>query len=236
MSRARRFPRLTANDVLDALEARHAAATNGVIEWAFAREVPTSTGGHRNRIDALAMNCYQSKRYTVVAYEVKVSRADFLQELRKPHKSSDARALSHEFVFAVPKGMVDREEVPSFAGLVEVSATGRCVMRVRPPKTERDEWPATFLASVLRSAQRTALVDKARVHQNERARVYAEILEHHAAKGRNVPAPNANWGEWHTWARDILGHDLPGVSAAVALLNLAHGGVDRHRTDSPRLW
>lgn len=229
----REFPRLTANEVLDSIEQLHSAAPNGAIEWAFAREVPTSTGGHRQRIDAIAFNCWRSKRYVVRAYEVKVSRADFRKELTQPGKSADARRLCHEFAFACPKGMVDRGEIPEWAGLVEVDHRGRAVTRIRPPRTDRDEWPATFLASVIRSCQRTAWVDKAAAQEAARRRVLVDVLEHHAARG-NTPPADAGPGEWRRWAEDLTGEDTYALWHAVDRLRRDQGGIDRE-PPPPRL-
>lgn len=237
MSRRREFPRLTCEDVLDALEQRHSASRNGMIEWAFAREVPTATSYGPNRIDAMAFNCWASKRYLVRAYEVKVSRADFRKEISSPGKSRRAKELAHEFVFAVPKGMIDRDELPDDgSGLVVVDARGRTTEVVKPKRTERDEWPATFLASVIRSAQRTAWVDKARIHDRERARVYAEVLAHHAARDPEAPEPAAGMYDWLRWARRVLGDDTRTVDQAVHLLQLGQGGVDRVGRDRLQLW
>lgn len=234
--RRREFPRLTCEQVLDALERHHGAGINGSIEWAFAREIPTSTGGAQNRIDALAVNCWRSKAYIVRAYEVKISRADFLRELRQPHKSATARDIAHEFVFATPKGMVDVHELPIGAGLIEVDHRGRTVTKRRPDRSPRGVWTPTFLASVIRSAQRTAIVDKARIHDAERARVYAEILAHHAARSDSTaPAPDARVWEWRSWAEDLLGDRSYTVWQAVNLLGLAESGVDRTPAQ-PRLW
>lgn len=62
-------------------------------------------------------------------YEVKTSRSDFNADFRK--KADKHELLSNlkagrgprEFWFATPKGMIDLEEVPDYAGLVELSVS-----------------------------------------------------------------------------------------------------------------
>jgi hypothetical protein len=87
-------PAMTTGDVLDALERRHAdhgkpagydegwSARPG--RWAFLREVQAAAGEYSEvqRIDGLAIGLVPSVRFARVAYEVKVSRADWLREAR----------------------------------------------------------------------------------------------------------------------------------------------------------
>lgn len=65
------------------------------------------------RIDALVLA--RSKR---IAVEIKVSRSDFLRETEEKRRA--IRVITHQFVYCVPKGLVDKSEVPEYAGLWEV--------------------------------------------------------------------------------------------------------------------
>lgn len=109
------------------LARRHPTAKG---EWVFWTEV--------FGIDAFAMRFWGSNAGRIrVAYEVKVSRSDFLAELRKPAKRQLGMALSHEFYFAVPKGLVSVEEVPADCGLVEMAGTRSKVARKAPRRVPR---------------------------------------------------------------------------------------------------
>ncbi len=82
----------TAEDIVAALRRYHAGDS-----WAFFAELRVGTGYDRavdaeQRLDAWAMALWPSERYQRIAYEVKVSRSDFLAELQKPRKRR--RALS----------------------------------------------------------------------------------------------------------------------------------------------
>jgi hypothetical protein len=90
---------LTTVEVLQALEVLHPQELG---EWSFTREV--------FGIDAYAVRLYRGDRphYRRVAYEVKVSREDFLNEVRKPEKRDRALALSHHFYFAMPAALAER--------------------------------------------------------------------------------------------------------------------------------
>ncbi len=78
----------------------------------------------RRSIDALVIAHYSNKKATSIGFEIKVTRGDFLQEL----KSKKYRAwlpYTDMFYFACAKGAVkDLDEIPENIGLVEVSPYG----------------------------------------------------------------------------------------------------------------
>lgn len=111
---------MTAQEVIDRLRSRHRDREG---EWACYQECWA--------IDFYAMRCQAGGLgYQRVGYEVKVSRADFLSEMRKPHKRANARSLSHLFFFACPEGLIQPNEIPDDAGLVWVYESGRTRARV----------------------------------------------------------------------------------------------------------
>lgn len=80
---------ITAQDVRRLIAERHklgaTGQTSAAPEWALFFELRNGTGfsSHRGEsdryVDAFAFNTYPSKKFWRVAYEVKVSRADFLK-------------------------------------------------------------------------------------------------------------------------------------------------------------
>lgn len=86
------------------------------------------TGGRpfsiNRRCDVLLLS-----RQERLALEVKVSRADFLQDVRDPDKQSAWVRLTHRQAYVVPVGLVAVDEVPAGFGLltVEVFGEGRRV-------------------------------------------------------------------------------------------------------------
>ena len=109
-----------AHRLLDILErALHASRS----EWLFFRELRVGTGlrrGSAQRLDAFALNCLPHTAMRRVCYEVKISRADYLCELKHPLKRRIGMRYSNEFFFVVPGGMLDLREVPAECGLIEV--------------------------------------------------------------------------------------------------------------------
>jgi hypothetical protein len=109
---------LTAKEVVSALRAHHPSP-----EWAVFTELRAGTGyGKRSeqRIDLWAIDCYPSKQCRRLAYEVKVSRQDFLNELKDPLKRRGALLLSNEFWFVGPEGFAKPEEIPIECGLLVI--------------------------------------------------------------------------------------------------------------------
>jgi hypothetical protein len=109
----------SAEELLDIVQsALHASPS----EWLFFRELRVGTGRRNNnaqRVDAFALNCLPHLAMKRVCYEVKVSRADFLGELRTPLKRRIGMRYSNEFYFVTPAGLVDPSEVPAECGLIE---------------------------------------------------------------------------------------------------------------------
>jgi hypothetical protein len=125
-------------------------------DWVHFDEVRIGTGFGKDaeqRIDFWAMHTLPSQRLRRVAFEVKVSRSDFLAELKQPRKRAVALLWSNEFYFAAPAGLIADAELPPEAGLVEYRRDEfgpRLHPKVDAPW--RDTPPASwrFLASLLR--------------------------------------------------------------------------------------
>lgn len=91
-------------------------------EWLFFRELRVSTGrrdANLQRLDGFALNSYPHTAMKRVCYEVKISRADFLGELKHPLKRRIGMRYSNEFYFITPAQLVDVSEIPAECGLIE---------------------------------------------------------------------------------------------------------------------
>lgn len=136
---------LKTRKIIELLKNRHPGP-----EWAHFVELGTATGAVRNRlIDFYAFNLYPSKRHLKIAYEIKVSRADFALELSNPVKREPAEALADECYFVVPSGLIRPDETPEGWGLVEVVANGLRVVK-RAQQRNVASLPIAFVASIAR--------------------------------------------------------------------------------------
>ena len=92
-------------------------------EWLFLRELRVGTGRHNGnaqRLDAFALNTLPHTAMKRVGYEIKISRADFLTELKHPLKRRMGMRYSNEFYFVSPTGVMEISEIPADCGWIEV--------------------------------------------------------------------------------------------------------------------
>lgn len=75
------------------------------------------TGISERRIDAFTIS--SSAGNLTTAYEIKVSRGDFLKDLKDEIKQRGARIYADRFYYATPFGLLKIEEIPVWAGLIE---------------------------------------------------------------------------------------------------------------------
>lgn len=111
--------RPTASELIDILQrALHASPA----EWLFFRELRCGTGrrnASNQRLDAFALNTLPHTAMKRVCYEVKVSRSDFLAELKHPLKRRIGLRYSNEFYFVAPADLLKLDEIPAECGLIE---------------------------------------------------------------------------------------------------------------------
>lgn len=148
-------PKWTEKTVLDAIEPRYRKSGNGGSgEYAFMRQVRNAAGFDASRtFDAVAVHLWPSRGFTVDIIEVKVSRSDWLRELRDPAKAEAAHLLGDRFIVAAPAGIVQTGELPPGWGLIEVTPKrSRVAVQATAVKRKRSEFPAGFVIAMLRAA------------------------------------------------------------------------------------
>lgn len=128
--------------------------------WVYLTELRTRTGyGSERYIDAFALALWRSAAYERVAYEIKVSRSDWLAELKQPRKRDQAHWLSHRAYFVFAPGVFRWADIVDLValdgwGVLEVQSDG--TVREMYGATKREAWPMpeTFIAALLRRAAR----------------------------------------------------------------------------------
>lgn len=135
---------LRAGEVCEALRRRH-GLTDG---WVTLKEA--------FGIDLLALHTWQGKRpcYRRIAYEVKVSRADFMREIRRPEKRAYALEVSHQYFFAMPLELagwaVGGGLVPEECGVVAILDDLRTRRMVPAKIRESRPWSEREVAKLVR--------------------------------------------------------------------------------------
>ena len=155
---------MNAAEILEALRAHHTPAKG----WVTVAEAPCVLGMRATlldnpdaptgvsvvgdqRIDLFALNVWPSSGHERVAYEIKVSRSDWLRELKDQDKSLAARLLANRFVIAAPVGLVKRSELPEGWGLVEVRDDGTLYTFRAGEHRDVADPPQAFLYALLRA-------------------------------------------------------------------------------------
>lgn len=157
--------KITASDIKRLIREQYGRVKNWEApKWVVLSEIQTNTGFVSQSstfgrvIDMMAFNCWPSEGFTRIAFEIKTSRSDFLNELKRPEKRWLAMMYSHRFYYVAPKGVVDMRELPGGCGLIEVvEKDGKLKLDIRysPEVTPANPLPDSFIASLLRSACKT---------------------------------------------------------------------------------
>lgn len=130
---------MTANDILEVL----ANTCDRTMIWAS--ELALASGARR--CDFWTLAPCQSKGYAATAYEIKISRADFRRDTHA--KQREARLFSDRFYYVTPPGLLKVEEVPDWAGLIEI-VDGAKKVRVQAPLRDKDAPSWELIVSLLR--------------------------------------------------------------------------------------
>lgn len=137
---------LSTSQMLARIRARHADSGFAVLT-----EVGDATGvKHTRWADALVMNLWPSRGLELHGYEVKVSRSDWLKELREPSKAEAIARYCDRWWIAVGDASIAKtDELPRGWGLLVPKADGLRVAKqaslLKPKPVTRE-----FLAAIFR--------------------------------------------------------------------------------------
>lgn len=138
--------KITSEHVREALKLRFEPA-----QYALLWEVANGAGAHSRRFaDAIAIGLWPSHGCKVEGVEIKVSRSDFLHEMKQPEKSTPIYQHCHHWWLACPAGMVKPEELPPTWGLLELLDNGTLRTKKKAPLLEPIDMPRTFVAALMR--------------------------------------------------------------------------------------
>jgi hypothetical protein len=115
-------------------------------------QVPDATGIHQGHwIDVAVFDLWPSKGLLRSAFEIKVSRSDFIRELQQPSKHKWVLESFHEFWFVAPKDVIQLDELPVNVGWMCPRGNNLVVKRhaVQNPNPKLDD---VLLAAFMRAA------------------------------------------------------------------------------------
>lgn len=140
--------KMTSDRIVKLLENRHSGS-----EWAFLSELRTCTGylAKACYIDCYAAGLWEKTR-GFIAYEIKISRSDFLKDIKEfNEKQGEALANSTQFFYVCPHKMIDPSEVPEVCGLMWANAGGVVTKKVAQIRELKYGLSPSFVASLMRA-------------------------------------------------------------------------------------
>lgn len=150
--------RVTERNVLDALVRRYGQRYGNGYRWAYAEHVRSGPGfADGKRIaDAIAFDCWESSGLEIHGHEVKVSRSDWLSELRHPEKAEAFRPYMDRWWLVVPDVGIVRDDLPAGWGLMLALPDGTTRVVKRAPKNDALPMPKGMVAALMRATAGTA--------------------------------------------------------------------------------
>lgn len=150
--------------------------------YAMLFDVANATGSVSRRADAVVQSLWPSRGLWFAGVEIKVSRADWLREMKDGSKADAiARFCDHWFLAVSDAGIVLPNELPEGWGLI---APDRGALRIvtKARKLTPEPWTHAFRAALLRAAQESTASEKAL----EAARVAGRAEGAASARERSV--------------------------------------------------
>lgn len=159
-------PKWTERMMLDLLRDRYDVNSGNGARYVFAEHVRNQCGfggdiwgtGPLRTADAMAVDLWPSSGHRVHGFEVKVSRSDWLTELKDPEKAEAFRPYCDHWWLVVPDAAIVRDDLPPGWGLLTVSRGGLRAHK-RAPKLDRQPMPFEMTVAWLRATAKTARRD-----------------------------------------------------------------------------
>lgn len=140
--------KVTSGDIRAALVDRFPTSSHALMF-----EVGNGTGHKTSRhADAVVMGLWPSRGLEVEGVEIKVSRQDWLNELKQPEKAEAVAQYCDRWWIAAPAGMVKPDELPASWGLLELPEGKALRIKVQAPKLTPKDLDRSFVAAMLRRA------------------------------------------------------------------------------------
>lgn len=123
---------------------------------AFIPEFRCGTGYSReSRADAIAMDLWPSHGMDIVGFELKVSRADWLRELKQPNKADPIKQFCDRWYVVAANASIVKyaHELPEGWGLI-FAEEGKLITMIEAKKLEPKPFDKPIIAALMRRATR----------------------------------------------------------------------------------
>jgi hypothetical protein len=177
-------------------------------------QVASSTGGANNIADVMVLGAWHSSGNELEGFEVKVSRADWLNEVKNPDKCQPTKRFCDRWWLVIAdKSMVKDGELPEDWGMMAV-VDGSLKVIKKAPLLQAEPMSHDFVASLLRTDARgnipldvhnDKMLDLKREYEAEYKARYAGLLqfvkELHSELGIKIENSNSKGNEANWYAR-----------------------------------
>lgn len=120
-------------------------------------QVASSTGGANNIADVMVLGAWHSSGNMLEGFEVKVSRADWLNEVKNPAKCRPSKQYCHRWWLVIANASMVREgELPEDWGMMAV-VDGQLKVIKKAPELQPVPLTVDFVASLLRTDARESI-------------------------------------------------------------------------------
>lgn len=124
--------------------------------YAVVEEVGLTTGFSHRRIDMIVLDCFESNKFRVDGFEIKVSTSDLRRELEVPEKHTAFFDLIDYYTLVCPKNVAEPvlDIIPQRWGILIVNENGSTRYKRKPLalKEPLNEFvPRAFFASLMRA-------------------------------------------------------------------------------------
>lgn len=107
--------------------------------------------------DAMVVDLWPSSGHLIHGFEIKVSRSDWLTELKDPEKAGAFKPYCDRWWLVVPDAAIVRDDLPAEWGLITLAKNGDTLrIHKQAPMLERQAMPFEMTAAWLRAAAKTA--------------------------------------------------------------------------------
>lgn len=171
--------RLSEKDFIERLRKKYLAP-----EWAFFDHVPSGTGGAAGRTaDGIAFNLWPSRGLSILGFEVKSYRNDFLNELKNPEKSAEIQQFCDYWYIVAESDVVKPGEMPETWGLMVPHGKGLRIEK-EAPLLKAQPVTRTFMAGIARTIHKESYLPeeieakiKIAFKEGKEAGIYSKKIE-----------------------------------------------------------
>lgn len=197
-------------------------------EFAVCFEVANRTGSASRYADAVAMNLYNSRGLELHGFEIKVSRGDWLNELKKPAKAEEISKFCNRWWIVAPDGIVKKDELPVTWGLLTYK-DGKLRQSVQAPKLKPEPLSRQFVAALFRRSNELDEETLKIAISKEVEKIRADCEKKLQSSIKNRFVDNEMYAKRIKEIKELTGLDLmtytPSVDVAHAIQAVIKSGV-----------